>query len=112
MADLEKQAKLKALKSLNSKAKDSMSKKLNECKDTDALKKHVKEMSEETDIDFKNDADKIQDPQHYGNVVGRHITDEDDCCDDDDLSVYDIDDKLERLMAKKAAAKKAAGIRE
>ena len=116
MKDLEKQAKLGVLKNINSQAKKAMSSKLKkkeDCeKDSPALKKHVKEMSDETDIDFKNDSDSITDPENEGNVVGRHISDENGYCCDEDLSVYDIDERSERLMRKKKQAKSAAGYKE
>lgn len=116
MKETEKQAKLKVLKSINSQAKSMMSskiKKQQDCeKDSPALKKHVKEMSDETDIDFKNDSDSITDPENEGNVVGRHISDENGDCCDEDLSVYDIDERLEKLMRKKKQAKSAAGYKE
>lgn len=106
MTETEKQAKLKVLKSINSSAKQAMSGKLSkkkEDKDSPELKKHVKEMSEDTDIDFKGDIDHITDPELDGNVVGRHITDED--YDDSDLSVYDINDRLEKLIKRKQELK-------
>lgn len=116
MNENEKQSKLKVLKSINSQAKSLMSSKIKKNKDCEKdspdLKKHIKEMSDETDIDFKNDSDNITDPEHEGNVIGRHVSDENSECCDEDLSVYDIDERLERLMRKKKQAKSAAGYKE
>ena len=107
MKETEKEAKLKALKSINGVAKKAISGKLSkkDTKDSPALKKHVKEMSDETDIDFKGDSEHITDPENDGNVVGRHISDEEADCTPDDTSVYDIDQRLEQLMKKKQSLK-------
>lgn len=99
----EKEAKLKALKSINSSAKEAMSRNLKK-KDSPELKKHVKEMSDDALHDFKDDSDHITDPQMSGNVIGRHISDEnEDCGPEDGMSVYDIDERLAKLMAHKKA---------
>lgn len=99
MSDLEKKAKMTALKGAHSSATDAMKQSLGKLKDPPDLKKHVSAMSKESGIDYKNDSDKIEDPQRSGNVIGRHISDENhDCPASSELSVYDIDLELERLQ--------------
>jgi hypothetical protein len=103
MSPIEKKAKLAALKGTNDWANDAMKSKMSSIvKDPKDLKSHVAEMSKESGIDFKGDSDHIEDPQRDGNVVGRHISDENDNCPPDrDTSVYDVDLELERLMKHK-----------
>lgn len=101
LSDIEKKAKLTALKDANKAATDMMSSHL---KDSKALKSHVKDMSKETNIDFKNDSDEIKDPTHNGNVVGRHISDEniDSQPTDSTYNIDEIDAQLKHLMEQKA----------
>jgi hypothetical protein len=97
MSENEKKAKLKVLKDAHGMASKAMSESLSGVKDSPELKKHVKQMSSESGIDFKGDSDKIVDPQHYGNVIGRHISDENIDCEKEP-SVYDIDEQIQMLM--------------
>jgi len=107
LSDMEKKAKMTALKSAHETATEMMKSNLNGAKkqespkltDPPDLKKHTESMSKESGIDFKNDSDEIEDPQRDGNVIGRHISDaNDDIEPSSDLSVYDIDLELERLQ--------------
>jgi len=108
MTETEKKAKLTALKGAHSMASEAMKKGYSDYKDSKALKSHVKEMSDDTKIDFKNDSDNIVDPGMDGDVVGRHISDENiDHCETE--SVYDIneiDAQLKHLLEQKAKYKK------
>lgn len=101
MTETEKKAKLTALKDANKMAKDAMSSGL---KDSKILKKHVKDMSDESEIDFKNDSDKIEDPTHYGNVIGRHISDEnvEEQPTDSSYNIDELDAQIRKLMEQKA----------
>lgn len=107
MTENEKKAKITALKGANSMAKEAMKNGFSKYKDSKELKSHVKEMSDESGIDFKGDSDKIVDPGMDGDVVGRHISDENiDHCETE--SVYDIneiDAELKRLMEQKSKIK-------
>lgn len=107
MTENEKKAKLSVLKDAHKQASSALKGNLSKYKDSKELKSHVKDMSKESGIDFKNDSDKIVDPGMDGDVVGRHISDENiDHCDTD--SVYDIDEidaRLKSLMAQKAKIK-------
>lgn len=96
MNPLEKKAKMKALKEANSMAKQAMGEKYSKYKDSPELKKHTKEMSDESGIDFKGDSDKVVDPTHYGNVIGRHVSDENIDCEPDS-STYNLDELEQRL---------------
>lgn len=99
MTENEKKAKLTALKGAHSAATDAMKDSLKIQKDSPELKKSVKRRSDESGIDFKGDSDKIIDPRREGDVIGDHISDEnDDIEPNSELSVYDIDEELARLM--------------
>lgn len=103
MTDSEKKAKLAALGEANSMASKIMKDSLSNAKEPSYLKKHVKTMSSESGIDFKGDSDHITDPEEEGDVVGRHISDENDEVETtQDLSSYDIDLKIAKLMEQKA----------
>ena len=107
MSDMEKKAKMTALKGANKEASNMMKESMQayDKKDSPALKKHVKEMSDDTGIDFKNDSDSIKDPQRYGNVIGRHVSDENIEAEPEPDSVYDIDEldaRIRRLMDQKS----------
>lgn len=107
MSESEKKAKLSALKEANSMASGLMKDSLSRVKDPNYLKKHVKDMSQDSGIDFKGDSDHITDPELEGDVIGRHISDENDVVETtQDLSSYDIDAQIEKLMAHKAKFKK------
>jgi len=111
MTENEKKAKLTALKGAHGEASKHMTQSLyahNDRKDSKSLKDHVKEMTEDTGIDFKGDSDKIVDPQHEGNVIGRHISDENDDIETSaDHSGYDPEDadsieaRIQQLMKRK-----------
>jgi hypothetical protein len=101
LSDIEKKAKLTALRDANKTATDIMSGNL---KDSKGLKSHVKSMSEEAGIDFKNDSDELKDPTHNGNVVGRHISDE-NIDKQQNASTYNIDEldaEIKKLLEQKA----------
>lgn len=99
MTENEKKAKLTALKGAHSAATGAMKDSLCIQKDSPQLKKHVKQMSAESGIDWKGDSDTVVDPRHEGDVVGRHISDEnDDIEPNSEMSVDDINAELERLM--------------
>ncbi len=108
MTDNEKKAKLSVLKDAHKTASSALKDRVYKYKDSKDLKKHVKDMSDESGIDFKGDSDKIVDPGMDGDVIGRHISDENiDHCDTD--SVYDIDEidaRIRDLVAQKEKAKK------
>lgn len=104
MTENEKKAKLTVLKDANKQADNMMKSALCGFKDSSELKKHVKTMSDDSCIDFKNDSDKVEDPTKYGNVTGRHISDENIESRDNSKSVYDlgeIDAQLKKLMEQK-----------
>ncbi len=107
MTENEKKAKLTALKGAHKQASDVMTQSLTDRKDPKALKDHVKNMSDESDIDFKGDSDHIVDPQRLGKVIGRQVSFENATHAADDSSVYDpndinsIDAHIERLMKMK-----------
>jgi DNA repair ATPase RecN len=107
MTDNEKKAKLTALKGAHKAASDVMTQSLTGRKDSKSLKDHVAQMSKDEGIDFKGDSDHIIDPQRLGNVVGRHISDENATHAADDQSVYDPNDlnsveaRLQELMKMK-----------
>lgn len=107
MTETEKKAKLVALKGAHSMASEAIKGKYSKFKDSKELKSHVKDMSKESGIDFKNDSDNIVDPGMDGDVVGRHISDENmDHCESD--SVYDlneIDAQIKHLMEQKSKLK-------
>ena len=110
MSDNEKKAKLTALRGAHSAATQAMKESISpkkEYKDSPELKKHVKEMSDDALHDFKNDSDKIVDPTHYGNVIGRHISDENIDCgrSDSEYNIDEIDAKLKHLLEQKAKYK-------
>jgi hypothetical protein len=99
MSPNEKQAKLSVLKDLHKQSSDLMSQSLKVTKDSPELKKSVKRRSDESGIDFKGDSDKIHDPRKEGDVIGDHISDENDVIEpNSEMSVYDIDEELARLM--------------
>jgi hypothetical protein len=101
MTENEKKAKMAVLKDAHSTASGMMRDAMSGYKNSDSpqLKSHVKDMSKDSGIDFKNDSDKIVDPRHEGDVVGRHISDEnDDVEPNSEMSVYDINAELERLQ--------------
>lgn len=99
MTENEKKAKLTALKGAHSAASEAMRDSLKVQKDSPLLKKSVKRRSDESGIDFKGDSDKIVDPRHEGDVIGDHVSDEnDDIEPNSEMSVYDIDEELARLM--------------
>jgi cell division septal protein FtsQ len=102
MTENEKKAKLTALKGAHSAATGAMKESMSSIKDSPALKKHVAQMSKDTGMNLKNDSDSIADPMHQGNVVGRHISDENDDCEQDGHSVYDIDARIQELMEQKS----------
>lgn len=106
MSENEKKAKLTALKDANKTASNAMRDNMTSYgkKDSPELKKHVKSMSDDSKIDFKNDSESIKDPTHYGNVVGRHISDEDIDCEPESDSKYNIDEldaRIRDLMEQK-----------
>lgn len=99
MTENEKKAKLTALKGAHSAASGAMKNSLTSQKDSSQLKKHVSQMSSESGIDWKGDSDSIVDPNHEGDVVGRHISDENrDIDPNSEMSVDDINEELARLM--------------
>lgn len=105
MTDNEKKAKLTALKDAHKQASDVMTQSLyGSKKDPKSLKDHVKDMTEDEGIDFKEDSDKIEDPKRLGKVVGRQVSYENATHSADDQSVYDPNDlnsieaRLEELM--------------
>lgn len=99
MSENEKKAKMSALKGAHSMATEAMKSGLKIQKDSPELKKSVKRRSDESGIDFKYDSDHIVDPRHEGDVIGDHISDEnDDIEPNSEMSVYDIDEELARLM--------------
>ena len=105
MTENEKKAKLTALKDANKQATDVMTQSLyGSKKDPKALKDHVKDMTEDEGIDFKEDSNKIKDPKRLGEVVGRQVSYENATHSADDQSVYDPNDlnsveaRLEELM--------------
>lgn len=105
LSENEKKAKMTALKSAHSMATDQMKQTItkgNGLKDSGDLKKHVKAMSAESGIDWKGDSDHISDPENQGNVIGRHISDENIDATPDDQSVYDIDARIQELMEQKS----------
>lgn len=108
MTENEKKAKLSVLKDAHGQASAAMKEGLSSYKDSKQLKKHVKDMSDEAGHDFKDDSDRIVDPGMDGDVIGRHISDENiDHCDTP--SVYDeesIDARIRELVALKEKAKK------
>ena len=107
MSENEKKAKLTALRGANSMAKEAMKSGYSKYKDSKELKSHVKDISKESGIDFKNDSDNIVDPGMDGDVVGRHVSDENiDHCETE--SVYDIneiDAQLKHLLEQKSKFK-------
>lgn len=108
MTENEKKAKLSVLKDANKQASDAIKGKMQKFKDSKQLKSHVKDMSDEAMYDFKNDSDSIVDPGHDGDVVGRHISDE-NMDHAGDQSVYDleeIDARIKSLMEQKAKVMK------
>lgn len=99
MTENEKKAKLTALKEAHGMASSALKDNLSGRKDSSELKKSVKSRSDESGIDFKGDSDSIVDPRHEGDVIGDHISDEnDDIEPNSEMSVYDIDQELARLM--------------
>jgi len=104
MTENEKKAKLTALKSAHKTASDVMTQSLTDRKDPKSLKDHVKTMSKDAEYDFKNDSDKVVDPQHMGKSLGRKISFENEDTRADDASVYDPNDinsveaELEKLL--------------
>lgn len=108
MTDLEKKAKMTVLKDANSAARKAMQDSVSKYKDSKELKSHVKDMSEETGIDFKNDSDEIIDPTHNGNVVGRHISDEniDESVSDSEYNIDELEAQIKKLMEQKSKIKK------
>lgn len=109
LSENEKKAKLKVLGEANSMAKKAMSSSMKsyKYKDSPELKKHTKEMSDESGMDFKEDSDRIVDPTHYGNVVGRHVSDENIDCgvSDSEYNLDELDAKIKKLMEQKAKIK-------
>lgn len=108
MTENEKKAKLTALKDANKQASDVMTQSLyGSRKDPKSLKDHVKDMTDESDIDFKNDSDKVVDPKRLGKVIGREVSFENATHAADDSSVYDPNDlnsieaRLQELMKMK-----------
>lgn len=107
MSENEKKAKLTALKGAHKQASDYMTQSLTGMKDPKSLKDHVKDMTEESGMDFKNDSDNITDPQRLGKVVGRQVSFENATHAADDSPVYDpndidsIDEHINRLMKMK-----------
>ena len=105
MTENEKKAKLTALKDAHKQASDVMTQSLyGSKKDPKCLKEHVKEMSEDSMHDFKNDSDSITDPKRLGKVAGRQVSFENASHSADDQSAYDPNDlnsveaRLEELM--------------
>lgn len=108
MTDNEKKAKLTALKGAHKAASDVMTQSLYGSKqDPKVLKDHVKDMTEESGIDFKEDSDDIIDPKRLGKVIGREVSYENATHSADDQSVYDpndlnsIEERLQELMKMK-----------
>lgn len=107
MTDNEKKAKLTALKGAHKAASDVMTQSLTSRKDPKMLKDHVKDMTDESKIDFKGDSDHVIDPQRLGKVVGRQVSYENATHSADDQSVYDpndlnsIEQRLKELMQMK-----------
>lgn len=107
MTEIEKKAKLTALKGANKSATDVMTQSLTDRKDPKSLKNHVADMTKESAIDFKGDSDNIRDPQHLGKVVGREVSFENATHQADDTSVYDPNDlysveaRIKELMSMK-----------
>lgn len=99
MTENEKKAKLAVLKDANKQASKAMAHSLSSQKDSKQLKDHVKTESAESKIDWKGDSDHIIDPRREGDVIGRHISDENDEIEpNSEMSVYDINEELARLM--------------
>lgn len=112
MTPNEKKAKLTALKDANKAATDVMTQSLyGSRKDPKALKDHVKEMTEESGIDFKGDSDDVVDPKRLGKVIGREVSYENATHAADDQSVYDPNDlnsieaRIQELMNVKKGRK-------
>lgn len=103
MTENEKKAKLTALKDANKTASNAMRDNISKYKDSKELKTHVKDMSEDTKHDFKNDSDSIIDPTRRGNVVGRHISDEniDESVSDSEYNIDELDARIRELMEQK-----------
>jgi DNA repair ATPase RecN len=108
MNELEKKAKLTALKDAHKTATDVMTQSLyGSKKDPKLLKDHVKDMTKESGIDFKGDSDSINDPKRLGEVIGREVSHENATHSADDQSVYDpndlnsIEERLQMLMTMK-----------
>ena len=107
MTENEKKAKLIALKGAHKAASDVMSQSLTDRKDPKSLKDHVKEMSDDAMHNFKDDSDKIVDPEHLGKVMGRQVSFENADSAADDSSVYDpndinsVDERIKKLMSMK-----------
>lgn len=108
MSPNEKKAKLTALKDAHKVASDVMTQSLyGSKKDPKLLKDHVKDMTEESGIDFKGDSDDIVDPKRLGEVIGREVSHENATHAADDQSVYDPNDlnsieaRLQELMQMK-----------
>lgn len=108
MTSNEKKAKLTALKDAHKQASDVMTQSLyGSKKDPKVLKDHVKDMTEESGIDFKGDSDDVIDPKRLGKVVGRQVSYENATHAADDQSVYDpndlnsIEERLQELLKMK-----------
>lgn len=106
--EIEKKAKLTALKDAHKTASDMMTQSLYGSKqDPKALKDHVKDMTKESGIDFKGDSDDVIDPKRLGKVIGRQVSYENATHAADDSSVYDpndlnsIEERLQELMKMK-----------
>lgn len=97
MTENEKKAKLSVLRDVNSHATGAMKSSLSKYKDSPALKKHTKEMSEDMEHDVADDVENIEDPTHHGNFLGRHVSDEAIDQNEDEASEYDIDELDARI---------------
>jgi hypothetical protein len=108
MTETEKKAKLSVLKDAHKQASGMLKDNLSKYKDSKELKSHTKQMSSDMKHDMKDDSDRIVDPGHDGDVVGRHISDENIDHDETD-SVYDIDEldaRIKMLLEQKAKIKR------
>lgn len=103
MTETEKKAKLTALKDAHKVATGALKDNISKFKDSKELKKHTKDMSADIKHDLKNDSDSILDPTRYGNVLGRHVSDEniEESASDSEYNLDEIDAKIKHLMEQK-----------
>lgn len=108
MTETEKKAKLTVLKDAHGQASSALKDKLSGYKSSKELKSHTKEMSADMKHDLEDDSDHIVDPTHHGNVIGRHVSDEQIECEpsDSDYNLEEIDARIRELVAQKEKAKR------